>query len=57
MTWELARDPLYLGYLGLAQGAPLVVFQLLAGVLADRTSGGGGGRRARGAAPLRVLSR
>jgi len=38
MTWELARDPLYLGYLGLAQGAPLVLFQLLAGVLADRTS-------------------
>ena len=38
MTWELARDPLYLGYLGLAQGAPLVMFQLLAGVLADRTS-------------------
>jgi MFS family permease len=38
MTWELTRDPLHLGYLGLAQGAPLVVFQLLAGVLADRTS-------------------
>jgi MFS family permease len=38
MTWELTRDPLYLGYLGLAQGAPLVIFQLLAGVLADRTS-------------------
>ncbi len=38
MTWELTRDPLHLGYLGLAQGAPLVVFQLLAGVLADRTN-------------------
>ena len=38
MTWELTRDPLHLGYLGLAQGAPLVMFQLLAGVLADRTS-------------------
>jgi len=36
--WEVTQDPLYLGYLGLAQGAPLVVFQLLAGVLADRTS-------------------
>jgi MFS family permease len=38
MTWELTQSPLYLGYLCLAQGAPLVVFQLLAGVLADRTS-------------------
>ena len=38
MTWELTRDPLHLGYLGLAQGAPMVMFQLLAGVLADRTS-------------------
>ena len=38
MTWELTRDPLHLGYLGLAQGTPLVLFQLLAGVLADRTS-------------------
>jgi MFS family permease len=38
MTWELTQSPLQLGYLGLAQGAPLVVFQLLAGVLADRTS-------------------
>jgi len=38
MTWELTRAPLHLGYLGLAQGAPLVCFQLLAGVLADRTS-------------------
>jgi len=38
MTWELTQSPLYLGYLGLAQGAPLVVFQLLAGFLADRTS-------------------
>ncbi|PYN22283.1 MAG: hypothetical protein DMD99_17390 [Candidatus Rokuibacteriota bacterium] len=38
ITWELTRDPLHLGLLGLAQGAPLVVFQLLAGVLADRIS-------------------
>jgi MFS family permease len=37
MTWEVTRDPLSLGYLGLAQGAPLVVFQLFGGVLADRT--------------------
>ncbi|MGH7389667.1 MAG: MFS transporter [Candidatus Rokuibacteriota bacterium] len=36
MVWELTRDPLYLGYLGLAQGAPLLVFQLFGGVLADR---------------------
>ncbi len=37
ITWEVARDPLALAYLGLAQGAPLVVFQLFGGVLADRT--------------------
>jgi MFS family permease len=37
ITWELTRDPLWLGYLGLAQGVPLVVFQLFGGVLADRT--------------------
>jgi MFS family permease len=37
LTWELTHDPLYLGYLGFAQGVPLVVFQLLGGVLADRT--------------------
>ena len=36
MVWEISRDPLYLGYLGLAQGVPLVVFQLFGGVLADR---------------------
>jgi len=24
MVWEVSGDPLYLGYLGLAQGAPLV---------------------------------
>lgn len=34
----MTQDPLYLGYLGLAQGVPLVVFQLLGGVLADRTN-------------------
>jgi len=38
MTWEVTRDPLSLGYLGLAQGVPLVVFQLFGGVLADRTN-------------------
>src|SRR5437870_9424430 len=38
MVWEVSRDPLYLGYLGLAQGVPLVVFQLFGGVLADRTN-------------------
>jgi MFS family permease len=36
LAWALTRDPLYLGYLGLAQGVPLVVFQLVGGVLADR---------------------
>jgi MFS family permease len=36
LVWEVTRDPLYLGYLGLAQGVPLVVFQLAGGVLADR---------------------
>jgi MFS family permease len=38
MVWEVTRDPLYLGYLGLAQGLPLVVLQLFGGVLADRTN-------------------
>ena len=38
ITWEVTRDPLALGYLGLAQGVPLVVFQLWGGVLADRMS-------------------
>jgi len=37
-VWELTHDPLSLGYLGLAQGAPLLGFQLIAGVLADRAS-------------------
>jgi MFS family permease len=36
LTWELTRDPLSLGYLGLAQGVPLVLFQLFGGVMADR---------------------
>src|SRR5204862_2491238 len=36
MVWEVTHDPLYLGYLGLAQGVPLIVFQLFGGVLADR---------------------
>jgi predicted MFS family arabinose efflux permease len=36
ITWEVTHDPLALGYLGLAQGVPLVVFQLWGGVLADR---------------------
>ena len=38
LVWEVTRDPLYLGYLGLAQGAPLIVFQLFGGVLADRVN-------------------
>ena len=37
LVWEVTHDPLYLGFLGLAQGIPLVVFQLFGGVLADRT--------------------
>ena len=37
MTWEVTHDPLSLGYLGVAQGAPLLVFHLCGGVLADRT--------------------
>ena len=36
MVWEISRDPIYLGYLGVAQGVPLVMFQLFGGVLADR---------------------
>jgi len=36
ITWEVTHDALALGYLGLAQGVPLVVFQLWGGVLADR---------------------
>jgi MFS family permease len=36
MVWEATHDALHLGYLGLAQGVPLVVFQLWGGVLADR---------------------
>jgi len=36
MVWEVTRDPLHLGYLGLAQGIPLVLFQLWGGVPADR---------------------
>jgi MFS family permease len=38
ITWEVTQDPLSLAYLGLAQGVPLVVFQLFGGVLADRTN-------------------
>lgn len=37
IVWEVTQDPLFLGYLGLAQGVPLVIFQLFGGVLADRT--------------------
>src|SRR5262249_39444458 len=36
MTWEVSRNPLSLAYLGLAQGVPLMLFQLCGGVLADR---------------------
>ena len=38
LVWEVTRDALHLGYLGLAQGIPLVVFQLWGGVLADRVN-------------------
>jgi len=38
MMWQLTEDPMYLGYLGLAQGVPLLVFQLVGGVLADRVN-------------------
>jgi len=34
----VTHDALYLGYLGLAQGIPLVAFQLWGGVLADRVN-------------------
>jgi MFS family permease len=37
LMWEATHEPLSLGYLGLAQGVPLIVFQLFGGVLADRT--------------------
>ena len=36
IVWELTQSPLTLGYLGLAQGVPLLVFQLVGGVVADR---------------------
>ena len=38
ITWEVTRDPLSLAYLSLAQGVPLVVFQLFGGVMADRVN-------------------
>jgi MFS family permease len=38
MVWQLTESPLYLGYLGMAQGVPLLVFQLIGGVLADRVN-------------------
>lgn len=38
IVWEVTQDPLFLGYLGLAQGAPLIIFQMFGGVLADRTN-------------------
>jgi len=38
ITWEMSGDALTLGYLGLAQGVPLVLFQLYGGVLADRVN-------------------
>src|SRR5438874_1098767 len=38
MMWQLTKDPMYLGYLGMAQGLPLLVFQLVGGVLADRVN-------------------
>jgi len=38
VMWELTHSATHLGYLGLAQGVPLVVFQLMGGVLADRVN-------------------
>jgi MFS family permease len=38
IVWELTQNPLFLGYLGLAQGVPLVIFQMFGGVLADRVN-------------------
>ena len=38
MVWELTHEPIFLGYLGLAQGIPMIVFQLWGGVLADRVN-------------------
>jgi MFS family permease len=38
ITWEVSKNPMALAYLGLAQGAPLVLFQLCGGVLADRVN-------------------
>jgi predicted MFS family arabinose efflux permease len=38
ITWDVTRDPLSLAYLSLAQGVPLVVFQLFGGVMADRVN-------------------
>src|SRR5207237_2337678 len=38
MMWQLTENPMYLGYLGMAQGVPLLVFQLVGGVLADRVN-------------------
>ena len=38
ITWEVTHDPLSLAYLGLAQGVPMVVFQLFGGVMADRVN-------------------
>lgn len=36
LVWELTHNPIYLGYFGLVNGVPLVLFQLFGGVLADR---------------------
>jgi len=38
ITWKVTHDPMSLGYLGLAQGVPLVALQLFGGVLADRVN-------------------
>src|SRR5438477_12679502 len=38
LVWEVTRDPMFLGFLGLAQGLPLLLFQLVGGVLADRVN-------------------
>ncbi len=38
IMWQLTESPMHLGYLGMAQGLPLLVFQLVGGVLADRVN-------------------
>ncbi|MBI4493030.1 MAG: MFS transporter [Chloroflexi bacterium] len=36
LVWQLSHDPLFLGYLGIAQGVPVTLLQIFGGVFADR---------------------